>query len=215
MIVYHYTKLNHWEGIQHGSDSSEGIPGIVPLRRIGRVYHPARETLATYTLPEPIARAWAENSEFPMAWTHLSTSLGKLLLEVELMPSDDVGVVDFAHIYAGLIYPNSRHETVWEAEEGYLNSRIALEEFLADPSQVSLPEILIFNRIPVDRIRISDSQPLIEDAIDADRDGFFTMRDKESARLHILEYAKQIPELQGWVGPCQEALFGGRGKEAI
>ncbi len=177
VTFYHYTNFGKIGGIL-GKWKDGSKSGLEPRERIGnRLYPP---TLAIFALLEPTPSDWIENPHFPLTWKALKHNLGvlgysKLLLEIDINPKgDQVYVADRAHI-EGALYEDKTgipkkylHESVKAGEETFMTSMVRLEEYLEHQSELaySLPEVLILQHLPLERIRVSTKQPLIEEDLE-------------------------------------------------
>ena len=184
----------------------------MPMSRLdGIFFEGTMGRKATFALPEPLPHSWTNNQDFPTAWDALKKYMGKMLMEITLDPSDSVMVLDQALTYDDdetIPAPSDREAWAridkehYEKEERYWNARVPLEQYLADPSRFSLPEIIILNPIPRERVRISSQQPLIEDVIrDATESG-----NKFWARRLLKELKLGIPELHPWIASCEASI---------
>jgi len=204
--VYHYTNFSKVGGILGKFQGEES--GLTPRTYIGQAFGPAREKPATFALLETAPHSWIHNEHFPLTWKNLVHNLdildnGKLLLEISVDPQeDDAFVGDRSHIEGVRYSDNSniperyRHKNLKEGERMFMESAIPLKEYLERQKRgevsYSLPEVLIFNNIPADRIRVSESQPLIEDDL--------TKLHNEDRR-HLVELILRgfvTPELAAW-----------------
>lgn len=215
MIAYHYSRIDSW--VNAGSAEP-----LVPRTSLDGVFFKGTGWRATFALPEPLPTAWIDNPRFPHAWEELKKHMGKMLVELALTPTDQVMVLDQGLTYE--YWPEGKRLPAWSTdawvelernayrnEERYWNERIPLEQYLADPSKISLPEIIILNPIPRERVRISSQQPLIEETIKtaAESGNDFWTR-------HLLEQLRMgIPELQRWVAPCEATLRSQRPSKEI
>ncbi len=138
MKVYHYARIEQWQDIRRGSWQSGGVPGLSASRRMGQVDPEAVEIGAAFFLNEPQPKSWVDNKEFPEAWQVLTTSIGELLLEVDIDGLEsDTKVVDWAYMEAyftdditGRFGSSSRRE----AERKYLQSGVPLEDYVSHPN---------------------------------------------------------------------------------
>jgi len=213
MIVYHYARIDRW------TDKSP-VTHLMPMSSLdGILFDGTMGRKAIFALPEPTPRSWTDNRDFSShAWDDLKKYMGKMLVEITLDPSDNVMVLDQAHtykLYAGgdeSIPPPASEEwtrlqaEIYAREERYWNSRVPFEQYLADPSRFSLPEIIILNPIPRERARISNQQPLIEEVIR----GASESGNIHDARKLLGQLKLGIPELQPWIAPCEETVRQGR-----
>lgn len=177
--VYHYTDFSKVGQILGKIQNTKQVSGLEPRRYIGQVFGPARERRTTFAFLEPVPNNWVNNEYFPLTWKTLVHDLsildnGKLLLEISTDPQkDEVFVADRSHM-EGVRYSDKtnipekyRHKSLEEGEQQFMESAIPLKEYLKRQKRgeilYSLPEVVIFNSIPSDRIVVSESQPLIEE----------------------------------------------------
>lgn len=177
--VYHYTNFTKVGQIFGKIQDVRQKSGLKPSRYIGQVFGQARERPATFALLEPLPDTWVNNKHFPLTWKTLVHDLdilgdGKLLLEICINPQkDEVLIADRSHI-EGALYSDKtnipekyRHKSLEEGERSFMESAIPLKEYLEKQGRgeisYSLPEVVIFNSVPPERIKVSESQPLIEE----------------------------------------------------
>lgn len=160
ITVYHYTDLGKIGSIL--GKASFGHPsGLEPI------------TGATYALLEPMPDTWVNNPYFPLIWESLTHHLGqdgKLLLEIDVDP-DEVAVADRGYMEA-MRYKDKTgipeqylHASRDEAQKATVKNGVRLGEYLdrQDELGFSLPEVIIFQHVPLERIRVSAQQPLLEE----------------------------------------------------
>lgn len=207
MKLYHYSKLDDWNYIQDGSDMSDDQPGLGANHRLG-LSDEVKDILAVWAFVDPEPNEWKSNEQFPKAWKTLKANIGKMLLEIEIDDKNDkIGdsayVVDWGHM-EGYLRPTTEgetpishysHKTRRDAELAYLGSKIPLKEFLAKGTDVgySLPEVIVTEHIPLEKIKISEKQPLLQEYMD----------DRPLAMLRewktgIARRIQEIPELKKW-----------------
>jgi hypothetical protein len=209
MVVYHYARIDRLS-------RKKPVEPLMPMSRLdGIFFEGTMGRKATFALPEPLPHSWINNQDFPTAWDALKKYMGKMLMEITLEPSDNVMVLDQALTYDDdetIPAPSDREAWAriekehYEKEERYWNSRVPFEQYLADPSRFSLPEIIILNPIPRERARISNQQPLIEEVIR----GASESGNIHDARKLLGQLKLGIPELQPWIAPCEETVRQGR-----
>lgn len=200
MIIYHYTKMDNWNEIKKGSYKSKHKPGLGASRRMGSVNREAFNTGATFALLEPMPGSWVNNREFNITWDILVDVIGEMLLEVEVYPNKDKAfVVDYGHM-DGFQYEHKEgiqkkylHKTRSEAEKHYIKSKIPIDKYLLikDRLNYSLPMVVILEDTPIERIKISKHQPLLEKRLDLYKKTSFVYD-------HLIKDIKRIPELNEW-----------------
>lgn len=205
MQVYHYAKLTKWKDIAQGSYKSKHRPGLGG-RPIGQ-YGDAFNTIAVFAHLDPIPSQWTNNTDFPNVWEHLKFGMGSLLLEIDTDPAiDPVSVVDYGHMW-GYFYEDKtvipakyRHPSQETAEKKYLTSKVPLLDYLQIPPelQYSLPEIILSDYIPFDKITVSEMQPLLEEELASYRNTEI----EDQIRNHI----DRVPQLQPWYRNYQDCF---------
>ena len=205
MMLYHYSHLKDQIGIQEGSWKSSGKPGLGATLRLGTTYPPARDFSAVFCHLSPLPKSWISNSEFPGIWQHFRSDMGTVLLEIYVDENKDseIFVVDRGHVEGFLFINKERvpqrylHQTREEAEKAYFDSRIPLRDYLAKSGEIgfSLPEVVIEHDVPLEQIRISSEQPLLEKNI------------REGRSVKELQHvAQDIPALQEWYKTYQNRM---------
>lgn len=200
MKIFHYSSLDYWPEI-----ASEWLR---PSHRLWREFSPAFNLGAVFWLLEARPNQWIQNKNFPESWWALYRSTGRLLLEIEVDPSE-VYIIERWHV-EGFLYGNLanspekfRHNTLRDSEKAYFDSIIPLKHYLDHQSKYdySLPEILMLNRVPSERVAISGTQQKLEEAIELYRiwNIFRKSIIRRMAETPWLEYLydKYKPELQG------------------
>lgn len=170
MKLFHYSHLDDQVGIYEGSWKSNDKPGLGACLRLGKVYPEAMNFFAVFCHLSPLPESWINNSDFPDTWQRFLNNMGKLLLEINVDDKDpDIFVVDRAHMEGFLmgkkeIQERYFHLTREEAEKAYFDSKVPLKEFLEKKNELgySLPEVVVTHDIPIEDIRISDEQPLLD-----------------------------------------------------
>lgn len=203
MKVYHYTWLDKWEKIKEGSWESGHKPGLGAILRVGLKDMRAWETTAAFGFTDPIPQEWVENNQaFQNVWERLQADMGELLLEVEVDPEKDpVFVIDRGHFEgfkclnnqkAEGISPQYLHSDRAEAEGAYIATKIPLKDYLKrkDELKYALPEIIISENVPFDKISISENQPILEEKLIKYRGAGY--------ETDLIKRIKRIPELSGW-----------------
>ncbi len=206
MKVFHYAKLDSWNGIVEGSYKSDHRPGLGAVQNLTKNL----PTRAVFGLLEPLPPEWVNNQDFQNIWRALRLKMGTMLLEIDVdSKTDPVYVIDNAHISGFLLRNEERipsrylHTTLHEAETEYVDSMLPIEEFLERKAELcySLPEVIITDNIPFEKISVSEQQPLLEDSL------------KTRGRLGELlrEQVMHIPELQPWYRNYQETQSNSEG----
>ncbi len=172
MKVFHYSKVDHWRDIAWTTETKTET-GLRPGCRLGIEYVPAQKRSAIFALLNRRPKEWTENADFCGGpWEVLRQSIGKLLLEIEVDPSR-VSVVDWAHREGFLRGANAHahfcvpkqfsHRTRMDAEKAYVESALPLEQYLRENRAYSLPEVIIEHPVPLDQLRVSEDQSLLEE----------------------------------------------------
>jgi hypothetical protein len=206
MKIYHYTNFSNVGKILGKFNCAPQEFGIKPNRYIGQVFGSARERLATFGFLEALPDSWVNNKDFPLTWKTLVhdfkiSDSGELLLEISIDSDDLVYVADRAHI-EGVLYPDQakipekyQHVNLEDGEESYMQSLVPLKDYLEKQKEgqsYSLPEVVIFNRIPPERIEVSSIQPLIEEDL---------LRESNEGRkhlIHLITHGYSSKELITW-----------------
>lgn len=208
MIVYHYARLTDWEGITEGSYKSNGVPGLGANMYLAPLDPEGRKIAVAFALLNPLPPEWINNHEFPHIWTKLKVNVGKLLLELTV----DEGrafVVDWGHregilsLDKSIVPPAYCHDSEVAAERAYVKSMIPLKDYLSGnvDSPYSLPEVVIPETTPIDRVAISRQQPLLEEMLDEYKAGDF--------RRNRLREIREIPQLAEWYSGYLEKTSSG------
>lgn len=205
MKVYHYTSFSKIGGIlgKHRSRDT----GLQPRRKVGMDLPSPDYPRAVFALLEPTPNNWVENKDFPDTWNVLVHDLqlmneGAVLLEIDIDEKDQAFVGERAHLEGFLtedktsISDKFAHQDSRVAEGEFIKSQIPLRDYVekvrAGKLQYSLPEVVIFNTVPPERISVSSQQPLLEQELRSLRDD-----DRENlARLITKGYAQK--ELKPW-----------------
>lgn len=198
MKVFHYSHLKNWQDIQRGSWESRNEPGLGASRRIGQEDAEAWGTGAVFALLEPLPDDWVNNEHFKGIWDYFRHDMGTLLLELDVDPEKDkVFVIDRGHI-EGVLYENKEgipqkylHASKRDGERAYMESKMSLKEYLERAKELgySMPEVIITENFPLERISISEQQPLIEDEL---------KRYSGEFRQMLIRDIQGIPELFRW-----------------
>lgn len=205
MNVFTYVPLDKSVAIlgkQRGAES-----GLRLGRRIGLQFPSLNNPEAIYGLFEPKPDSWVNNPYFPDTWGKLAddfrvtsyTHYGTLLLELAVdSPKDRAFVAERGHL-EGFLYRDKQgipkeflHESPAEAESAIMQSLVPLDEYVGRQQAFSLPEVVLLNPFPAERITVSSQQPFIEEKLadkgDPERDMF----------LHILTHPLLHEELYAW-----------------
>ena len=179
--VYHYTNSRHYDSMINGNEDfahhdiktkerfqTEEAIGLFPrsefipkgIRGMGRLPNLAYSKIS-YALLSPEPEQWTSNKEFPKAFWALMEYMGDnggkkvSLLEIDLLKTDEVYVVDAKHVVPFIFYHVEKEERL-ELYKNRFNTKISLVDYLNDDNlaqKFSLPEIVIRNPIPEERIR--------------------------------------------------------------
>ncbi|MFA5413049.1 MAG: hypothetical protein WC348_00715 [Patescibacteria group bacterium] len=198
MKIYHYSHFDYWRDIKRGSWKSKEKPGLGAHRRMGREDTEAWEAGAVFALLEPLPDNWVKNEHFEGVWDYLRNDMGTLLLELEVDPEKDkVFVVDRGHV-EGFLYDDKKgiperylHSTRREGERAYMESKIPLRDYLSRAKELgySMPEVIVLEDVPLERIKVSERQPLIEEELREYRGEY---------RRRRIRDIREIPELARW-----------------
>jgi hypothetical protein len=180
MKIYHYASVDSWRDIKKGSWQSAGNPGLGASRRVYPVNYNVEggNDGAVFGLLEAEPANWVHNTEYPVAWEYLRTSIGRLLLTYE--PTEEIilksFIIDWSHKERVLhghkddvdTYPRKAitHEDRLAAEKAYWASRVPLADYIDHPKAVAdivLPEVISMCNIPLSVIEIADVQPALKD----------------------------------------------------
>lgn len=199
MKVFHYSHLKNWHGIQTGSWKSLNEPGLGASSRMGHEDMEAWNTGAVFALLEPLPDNWVKNKHFEGIWDYFRHDMGPLLLEIDVDPEKDkVFVVDRGHVEGALYEEDKKgipekylHRSTIDGERAYMESKIPLREYLEKATELlySMPEVIITEHVPLEKIRISEQQPLIEDEL---------RRESGEFRQMLIRDIQRIPELSRW-----------------
>jgi hypothetical protein len=208
MNVYHYARARDWKEIKKGSYRSGGLPGLGARHRVGTEDVDAWNTGAVFCFLDPIPPEWVHNEHFKLTWDAIKHDIGgRMLLEINLPDDDSNSFVidrglaesplykDKSTIPEQYIFTNRR-----EAESAYLRSKIPLKEYLEKREQFnfSLPEVIITEHVSLDKIKISDKQPLLDEDLEKYKNAPAIMRS-------IMSDINSIPELLEWYRKRNEA----------
>jgi hypothetical protein len=178
MKIYHYTSLLNIGAIL--GKNPGGTVGLTPRRTVGIHFSPRDNPRAIFGLLEPMPESWINNPDFPDTWEILKQNLqaqgeGGLLIEINVDPEkDQVFVGERGHL-EGFLHKDKQgvpvellRQNQAAAEEAFLGTKLPLAEYLVREQSgkgFSLPEVLIFNAIPPERITVSSQQPLLEESL--------------------------------------------------
>lgn len=208
MKVYHYARARDWEEIKNGSYRSGGLPGLGASHRVGKEDIEAWSTGAVFCFLDPIPPEWVHNEYFKLTWGAIKHDIGgRMLLEINLPDEDlntfviDRGLAegplygDKSAIPEQYIFPTRR-----EAESAYLKSKVPLKEYLEKRQRFnfSLPEVIITEHVPFDKIKISEQQPFLAEGLERYKNAPAIMRS-------IMRDINSIPELVEWYRKRNEA----------
>ncbi len=214
--VYHYAQLSDWTPIATGDEEVEPT-GLVPQRNIGAADRDAWKTPAIFGFVNPTPTEWVKNPHFNDIWKRQHRELGILLLEINVNPYTDTALVADRGYIEGYLYKDKTgiptqyvEEHREPAERKYMASRVPLLDYTTNPEkfQFSLPEVLIPQHVPLEKISVSRIQPRLEGILQLYPEG---------GRLHqqVLGFAQSIPGLKPWYEghQLQQAEGYSRGKE--
>lgn len=174
MKIYHYTPINRWYNINPWDpDAQPGLKACLGVCAVNSEDIGASNK-AIFGLLDPTPENWINNSEFPVAWRSLMTSVGKLLLTYE--PTDEIidksFVLDWSHRedalggrrnnlghYLGRDIP---YEDKLKADKAYWASRVPLAQYIEDPqatANMALPEIITMCAVPLNLVEVASTQP--------------------------------------------------------
>ena len=206
MKVYHYASVRDWKDIKKGSYRSNDQPGLGASRRVGQDDMDAWNTAAVFCFLDPIPPEWVGNEHFKLTWDAIKHDIGgRMLLEIDVDEKDQVFVIDRG-LAEGFLYEDKKDipgqyifPTRREGESAYLKSKVPLKEYLERRKEYNytLPEVIITGHVPLEKIKISELQPILEEDLKKYKntpaiiEG--TMRDINS-----------IPELRVWYEKREE-----------
>lgn len=198
MKVFHYSHIENWQDIQRGSWRNQNKPGLRASRRVGQEDREASNTMVIFALLEPLPDNWVRNQHFKGIWNYLRHNIGTLLLELDVDPEkDQVFLVDRGHV-EGALYEDKEglpqkylHTSKRAGERAYMESKVPLKDYLerANELDYTLPEVIITGNLPLEKIRISEQQPLIEGDL---------RRYSGEIRQMLIRDIQRIPELSRW-----------------
>ena len=184
MKLYHYQSLDKYDEVKHSGLKT------VP---IGMRYKPATEQYGVFCLDAPEPEAWTRTAESRDLFQKLLNRTGELLLEIEVDDLDSVYVLDWMKVQRQAIEAllSDNPENAWlklrsKGEKEYLDSKLPMADFITDRSSAELPEFVIFNNVPAEKISVSSEQPAIRAKL---------MSVSGEERDVILNKLRKIPEL--------------------
>lgn len=200
MKVYHYTEIKDWKDIKAGSYRSKNIPGLGANRRVGREDREAWNTGAVFCFLEPVPTDWVHNTHFKLTWDAIKHDIqGRMLLEITVDENTPAYVIDRGlaegHLYKektdipkGYLFPTRK-----DAEAAYIQSKVPLKEFIEKRQDYnfSLPEVIITEDVPLEKVKISEKQPFLEEDLEKYKNTPIFMED-------IMRDINSIPELKAW-----------------
>lgn len=212
MILYHYATPGLWKHISEGI-GEQAYKGLVPKSSPTNHVDSAN---GIFALTDPMPKSWMLNKLYPDAWTHLislEAGIGRLLLDVEVRPSDDIMVYDFGYKLSALKYRRRYNiYDAWvmeEAEGRYLANGLSLSAYLVRKAKgidFSLPEVIIANPVPLERLSISKDQPLLDEVIEGRVRYRYRINEQLDDRQELLRQMQAVPELEQWTSRCREVI---------
>lgn len=202
MKIFHYANIDDWEEMKHRYETMGESVCLRASRRVGKEFAEAWNTGAVFGLLSPTPENWTGNEAFTLTWDALTHDLGgRLLLEIDVDPEKDrdVFVVDRGYM-EGFLHKDVENANIpkkydfqnrHDAEKAYIESKVSLKEFIEEePSHAfSLPEVMITDDIPMNRLSVSSEQPLLERELKC--------KDCEYKR-NFVKRLREIPELDAW-----------------
>jgi len=175
MKVYHYSRLENWRDIACEQDGKK--TGLIPGIRLGEQYKGASERSAIFALLQPKPNGWTHCPDFPEGsspWESLMRNVGKLLLEIDVDPAQ-TSVVEWGHREGYLrgaghnpdftVPSRFAHQTRLEAETAYVKSIVPLQQYVNEEMQYVIPEVLIEEHVPMERVHVSADQSVLRENI--------------------------------------------------
>ncbi len=206
--VYHYTEPIF---AQEMIGKYEGRSGIYPNSYFGIGLEGEPPPCATFALLEPTPRNWTENPHFPNIWSSFKLRLIRrtdtvVLVEIDIDTiTDKVVVADRAHaegysnldLFRNTLPPHLHYYDRTKSAQAFMDSAIPLGEYLKREQTGErlhlLPEVLILDEVPAERIQVAKAQPLIEDGLIYHRESATTFDISASATI----YNEMIVEILG------------------
>jgi hypothetical protein len=187
-IIYHYTNREGWEGIRFGQRGylikhpltgdlveSETVKGwMIPHRRLipegiesSSLPEQASQP-AIFGLPEPKPKSWLDYKDCTSVWDDLLSCCSKMdnrliLLKLSLTENDHPIIVDYVHLRRmakELSEKNSSEEyrrKLIAGNKAYWESQTPLDKY---SGTFILPEIVVFNPIPLERVEFVEETPI-------------------------------------------------------
>lgn len=186
-FMYHYTNREGWKEIQKGQKGylirhpvtsvmvdSETVRGwMIPHRRlipegIDSSLISSEATLpAIFGLTEPRPKSWLEYRDCINVWDYLLSCCKRgdnrlVLLRISLTDKDNPLVFDYAHIrrtakrLSNIEMGTEYARTLASGSKNYWDSRVPLDRY---EGGFVLPEIVVFNPIPLKRIEFIEEIP--------------------------------------------------------
>ncbi len=209
MILYHYTRPNLWKHISQGT-GEQGFKGLVPK---SMPTESGNSPYSVFTLTDPLPASWRLNKDYPDAWSDLislDSGIGQMLLEVEVAPTDRIRVYDYAYILFTNTYCAYDSKAREDGDFAYLSHGLSLDSYLErlrGGQDFSLPEVLIQNPVPLERLRVSATQPLIDQVIDGNAPFRYRTSEQQEDRRVLLQEIQAVSELAPWAQRCKEAMI--------
>lgn len=203
MKIYHYADIERWNRRTMTNKRTGEDVGLKPRKRMGKDDEKASETLGLFGLFSPQPKEWFDNQDFPQVWLDLKSHVGSMLVEIEVDENDpDVYVVDWAPREYFLLQESEgrKGEQRRDAEAAYMDSMIKLKDYLArrEVLNYSLPEVVFTKEVKPEQIKVSETQPLLEEELSKAREG-------SEWRRSLERDISLVPELQAWYQKYREA----------
>ena len=167
---------------------------------------------AIFALTHPMSASWRLNKHYPDAWDDLislEVGISRMLLEVETSSSDEIKVYDYGYKLFAQMYAAYDAKAMEEAELHYLANGLPLKTYLDTLDQgqdFSLPEVVILNPIPLERLSVSPTQPLLDEVIEGRVRYRHRIGEQVYDRQILLQQIQTVPELLQWTTRCREAI---------
>lgn len=209
MILYHYTSPALWKQISEGT-SGCAYKGLIPQSSPAFHIDPQK---GIFALTSPMPESWMLNKDYPDAWDDLISlemGIGRMLLEVETISSDEIKVYDYGFKLFAQMYSTYDAKAIEEAEGRYLANGLPVRAYLdkvAGGEDFSLPEVVILNPIPLERLSISKTQPLLDEVIEGRVRYRNPVHQLADDREILLWQIQNIPELSRWTNRCSELVY--------
>jgi hypothetical protein len=172
MKFFHYTSVENYQSMQTGARG--GMHGLYPGRRLFRsdeqkIYGFSLKAAqpVIFGFLKPFHSPWVQkqyNANEPLLESivddiYTVAALGICLVEATVLPEDDAHVVNFSP-YVKMKYANGETrnpEVVEKAKRNYWESLRPLAEYEQGNVSYVLPEVVCFDPIPLERMRIINS----------------------------------------------------------